>query len=81
MIFIGCKSVDRDLCFIACPEKIDSMEIHPGIDYDYFEFKVGPSPSRTFIKKYFGKEAFQDKIANSFDSIDVKTGFSNFSYL
>ena len=63
-------------------EKIDSLEINPGIEYDYFEYKIGPKSKTTLISKskLNGKRK-QNQLKTSFDSIQVQKGFSEFPHI
>ncbi len=82
ILLLGCSQQSEN-CFIPFPEKLDSLDINPGIEYDYFEFRVGPSSEREFIFRVNPvlDANIKDEMNLKFDSIKVESGFSEFPHM
>jgi len=76
-------SKEQDNYYKPFIENLDSLDINPKLDYDYFEFRIGPNSRKVFISKV--REGLNQKVCDElnkkFDSISVKTGFSKFPHL
>ena len=91
MTIIGCKNQKDENSNILSngiqnyqpfKENIDSLEIKPGIEYDYFEYKIGPKSKTTLISKSVLKDSTKrNQLKKSFDSIQVQNGFAEFPHL
>lgn len=82
ILLLGCSKQSEN-CFIPFPEKLDSLDINPGIRYDYFEFRIGPNSERVFISRLNSDldANIKDEMNLKFDSILVESGFSEFPHL
>ena len=79
----SCNIPKAEESFKPFSEKIDSTDINPGIDFDYFEFRIGPNSRDVFVSRQ--KDSQNEKIRKEsntlFDSIHVESGFSKFPHL
>ena len=83
VISVSCIRPTSKTAFQPFPEILDSLDINPQADYDYYEFRIGPSSKRVFISrlKNNANTELQTKLSKKFDSISIDSGFSKFPHL
>ena len=80
--YFSCSEKDT-IDFEPFGVKIDSLDIKPSNDYEYFELRIGPESKKVILSKSNGtiNKNIQRKISTEFDNIIVKNGFSKFPHL